>query len=368
MAEINFSLSVLKVATLATTSFLLAFFVTPFLTHILYKYKLWRKSARTQALGGGDVPFFQKFHAEGEVKTPRFGGLLIWVVPPFVALIFWFLAQTNIWWLEKFNFLSRGQTWLPLATLFASCAVGFIDDIMQVIARPTRGIFKPLWDHLGKYVAGGLSLYYRFALVALIGFSGALWFFYKLGWSTIHIPGNGDIAIGIFYIPLFVIIMLATYSGGVIDGIDGLSGGTFASIFASYGVIAFSRGQIDLAAFCFVLAGAILAFLWFNIPPARFYMGETGMMGLTAALTVVAFLTDSVFVLPLIGFLLVLESASVIIQLLSKKFRHGKKVFLAAPIHHHFEAKGWPPYKVTMRFWVIGVVCAIAGVAIRLLG
>jgi phospho-N-acetylmuramoyl-pentapeptide-transferase len=161
--------------------------------------------------------------------------------------------------------------------------------------------------------------------------------------------------------------MLATYTGGVIDGLDGLSGGTFASIFAAFGIIAFARNQIDLAAFCFVVAGAILAFLWYNIPPARFYMGETGTMGLTATLTVVAFLTDSVLVLPIIGFLLVIESGSVIIQLFSKKFRK-KKVFLAAPIHHHFEALGWPHYKVTMRFWVIGVVAAIVGVAIRLLG
>lgn len=323
---------------------------------------------RKEALGGGTVPFFQKFHGEGELKTPRFGGVLIWLVPPAVALIFLLLAQTNIWRLEKFNFLSRGQTWLPFAILAAASGVGFLDDILQVISPPTKGLFKPLWSFLGKYVAGGLSLKYRFALVALIGLTGALWFFYKLDWSTIHIPGNGELFIGVLYIPLFILVMLATYSGGVIDGIDGLSGGTFASIFAAYGVIAFSRGQIDLAAFCFVMAGAILAFLWFNIPPARFYMGETGMMGLTASLTVVAFLTDSVLVLPVIAILLVAESASVIIQLLSKKFRHGKKVFLAAPIHHHFEALGWPPYKVTMRFWVIGVIAAIAGVAIRLLG
>lgn len=368
MADIHFSLSILKVAALVTTSFLLALFLAPLLTHVLYKYRLWRKTVRQEALGGGDVPFFKKFHGEGEVKTPRFGGVLIWIVPLLVAAIFLILAQTNISWLEKFNFLSRGQTWLPLATLFFASAVGFLDDILQVLSPPTKGMLKPIWGIFGKYVAGGLSLRYRFALVALIGFIGASWFFYKLGWSTIHIPGVGDLAIGIFYIPLFVIVMLATYSGGVIDGIDGLSGGTFASIFGAYGVIAFSRGQIDLAAFCFVVTGAILAFLWFNIPPARFYMGETGMMGLTASLTVVAFLTDSVFVLPVIAFLLVIETGSVIIQLLSKKLRHGKKVFLAAPIHHHFEAKGWPPYKVTMRFWVIGVICAIAGVALRLLG
>lgn len=368
MEDINFSQSVLKIAALTTTSFLLAFLLTPFLVNILYKHKLWRKTVRTSALGGGSVPFFQKFHGEDEVKTPRFGGVLIWLVPLAVSCMFFVLAQTQIWWLEKLNFLSRGQTWLPLTTLFAAGAVGFLDDIMQVISPPAQGFFRRLWQRLGKYVAGGLHLKYRFALVALIGFAGGWWFFYKLGWSTIHIPGNGDWSIGILYIPIFVIVMLATYSGGVIDGIDGLSGGTFASIFGAYGIIAFSRGQVDLAAFCFVIVGAILAFLWFNIPPARFYMGETGIMGLMASLCVVAFLTDSVLVLPIIAILLVGESASVIIQLLSKRLRQGKKVFLAAPIHHHFEAKGWPSYKVTMRFWVIGVVAAIAGVAITLLG
>ena len=161
--------------------------------------------------------------------------------------------------------------------------------------------------------------------------------------------------------------MMATYSGGVIDGLDGLAGGAFAAIFGAYAVIALFLGQINLAAFSAVILGAILAFLWFNIPPARFYMGESGMMGLCAALTVIAFLTDSVLVLPIIGFLLVIESGSVILQLLSKKFRN-KKIWLAAPIHHHFEAKGWPAYRVTMRFWVIGVVAAIVGVTIRLFG
>jgi len=362
------SLSVIKLAILATASFALAILLTPLLTAILYKYKLWRKTVRTKALGGGDVPFFKQFHSEGEIKTPRFGGMLIWIVPPTIAALFFLLAQTNISWLEKLNFLSRGQTWLPLATLIAASAVGFADDLLQVISAPTKGFLQSMWNIFGKHIAGGLNLKYRFALVALIGLAGGLWFFYKLGWNTIHIPGGGDPVIGIFYIPLFVIIMLATYSGGVIDGIDGLSGGTFSSIFAAFGVIAFAQGQVDLAAFCFVLVGAIFAFLWFNIPPARFYMGETGMMGLTAALTVVAFLTDSVLVLPIIAILLVAETASVIIQLLSKKLRNGKKILLAAPIHHHFEAKGWPPYKVTMRFWIIGVIAAIAGVAVRLLG
>jgi phospho-N-acetylmuramoyl-pentapeptide-transferase len=353
------SMNAIKLASLGASGFALAFFLTPALTYFLYKHEMWRKVVRHQALGGGDVPIFKKFHGEGEVQIPRFGGILIWVTPPILILLFYVLAQSGIFWFEKLNFLSRGQTWLPLATLIAASAVGFLDDILQVVKIPIKSF---------SHFAGGLNLTYRFGLMSAIGLVGALWFFYKLGWDTIHVPGVGDFTIGLLYIPFFVLIMLATYSGGVIDGLDGLAGGAFASIFGAFAVIAFSQGKIDLAAFCLVITGALLAFLWFNIPPARFYMGETGIMGLTATVTVVAFLTDSVLVLPIIAFLLVAESSSVIIQLLSKKLRHGKKVFLAAPIHHHFEALGWPHYKITMRFWVIGVVMATIGVAIRLIG
>lgn len=362
------SFSVIKITLLASLSFLVALSLTPWLTNILYKHKLWRKSVRQTAMGGGGLPIFQKFHQEGEINTPRFGGVLIWITPPCIALLFFLLSKTGNVWLENLNFLSRSETWLPLITLLTASSVGFLDDILQVISTPTNTFLRFIWEKINKYTAGGLSLKLRFTLISFIGLSGALWFFYKLGWDTISIPFTGDIFLGWLMIPFFVVVMLATYSGGVIDGIDGLSGGAFTSIFAAYGLIALSQGQINLATFCFVLVGAILAFLWFNIPPARFYMAETGIMGLTATLTVIAFLTDSVMVLPIIGILLVAESASVIIQVTSKKLRKGKKVFLAAPIHHHFEGIGWPKEKITMRFWIIGVIAAFVGVAIRLLG
>jgi len=269
--------------------------------------------------------------------------------------LFYFLALVfDGFWFSRFNFLSRGQTWLPLFTLIVASLVGFADDILQVFGK-------------GKYVGGGMSFGRRFLVVVLIGLIGGLWFFYKLGWSMIYIPVLGYITIGFWYVPLFILVMLACWSGGVIDGLDGLAGGAFISIFGAFTIIAFSLGKIDLAAFCAVIFGALLTFLWFNIPPARFYMGETGILGLTSTMAVVAFLTDSIIVLPIIAGLLVIESGSVILQLLSKRFRK-KKIFLSAPIHHHFEAKGWPHYKVTMRFWIIGIVLAIIGVAIRLLG
>lgn len=320
----------------------------------MYKYKLWRKEVRTKAIDGKELTYFQKFHSEGEIKVPRFGGVLIWLTPLIVLSFFYLLSGIDIWWLQKLNFLSRSQTWLPIFALLTASLVGLADDFLQIMGK-------------GKYIAGGLTLKQRLVLMGLIGLVGAWWFFAKLGWSSLHVPGIGDFEIGIWYIPLFITVMMATYSGGVIDGLDGLAGGAFAAIFGAFAGIALFLGQVDLAAFSAVILGALLAFLWFNIPPARFYMGESGIMGLTATLTVVAFLTNSVLVLPIIGILLVMESGSVIIQLLSKKFR-GKKVLLASPIHHHFEAKGWPPHKVTMRFWIIGVAAAIFGLGIRLLG
>ena len=332
----------------------IAFWLTPILTHYLYKYKLWRKEARVKSIDGRELVYFKKFHSKDEVFVPRFGGLLIWISVSILAIVFFLLSYTNIWWLKKFNFLTRSQTWLPLFSLIAASLVGLSDDTLQVLKR-------------GRYIGGGLALRWRLILVALIGLIGGWWFYSKLGVSAIHIPGDGDFFLGALYIPVFILVMLAVYSGGVIDGLDGLSGGAFGIMFSAFGGIALFTGQIDIAAFCFAVTGAILAFLWFNIPPARFYMGETGMLGLCCALTVVAFLTDSVLVLPIIGFLLVIEAGSVILQLIWKKFFH-KKLFFASPIHHHFEAMGWPHYKITMRFWVVGVVAAIVGVAIRLLG
>lgn len=353
--EINNISNVIKVFGLSALSFTIAILLTPLLTHYLYKYKLWRKEVRNTAPDGTKTPLFAELHKDRETKVPRLGGVLIWITTLAVALIFWLLAKfTDIPFLDKINFLSRNQTWLPLFIMVAASLLGLADDLLQVFQK-------------GSYVAGGIKFRHRLLVVFLIALSGALWFYYKLDWRTIYIPGLGDIFIGIWYIPLFIATMILLFSSSIVDGIDGLAGGVFAAIFAAYGGIAFFRGQIDLAAFAGVILGALLAFLWFNIPPARFYMGESGILGLTTSLTVIAFLTDSVLALPIIGFILMAEVASDIIQFAFKRFR-GKKVFLIAPIHHHFEAIGWPPHKVTMRFWVIGVVTAIIGMVVALIG
>lgn len=348
-------LNVLKVFGLSSLAFFLAIFLTPILTHYLYKYKMWKKKARNEALGGGETPIFNQMHKDKEVGTPRMGGILVWAIALIIILLFFFISKIFPSDLtSKLNFLSRGQTWLPLFTLITASLIGLIDDVLQIRGR-------------GGYTAGGMSLAKRILIVIAIGLIGAWWFYAKLEMSSIIVPFLGEINLGLLFIPIFVLAMLAMFSGGVIDGIDGLSGGIFAAIFSAYAGIAFFQNQIDLAAFCGVLVGGILAFLWFNIPPARFYMGETGILGLTTTLTVVAFLTKSAIPLLIIAFPLLAASGSVIIQLISKKFFH-KKVFLVAPIHHHFEALGWPSYKVTMRFWVISIVLALIGMVIALIG
>lgn len=352
-SELTFN--VIKVLSLATLGALGAVLWTPFLTHFLYKYKLWKKNARKKTITGEEASIFYNLHRKRETKVPRLGGLLIWVTVLIIIFLIYGLSRiSDSSLIQRINLLSREETWLPFFTLVAASLVGLFDDTLQVKKK-------------GKYIAGGLSFKKRLLIITFIGIVGAWWFFYKLGWDMLHIPLLGDFSIGFWYIPLFVLVMIACWSGGVIDGIDGLSGGTFASIFGAFSLIAFSQGKIDLASFCGLIAGALLAFLWFNIPPARFYMGETGILGLTSTMAVVAFLTNSVMVLPIIAGLLVLETGSIILQLASKKIR-GKKIWLSTPIHHHLEAKGWPPYKVTMRFWIIGIVLAIVGVALRLLG
>ncbi|HRY62652.1 MAG TPA: hypothetical protein P5056_02700 [Candidatus Paceibacterota bacterium] len=316
---------------------------------------MWKKKARNEALGGGETPIFNQLHKEKETGTPRMGGIIIWASTLLTILILSLLSDLfPSVATQKLNFLSQNQTWLPLFALVAASLVGLADDLLQV------------WGG-GGYVAGGLALSKRVVFVLIMGFIGAYWFYFKLGMTAIAVPFAGPIELGILFIPFFMLVMLAIFSGGVIDGIDGLAGGIMAVMFSAYGVIAFFQNQIDLATFCAAIVGGTLAFLWFNVPPARFYMSETGMLGLTVTLSIIAFLTDSVAVLPIIAFPLIATSASVVIQYLSKKYR-GKKVFLVAPLHHHFEAIGWPAAKVTMRYWILSIIFAVVGMIVSILG
>lgn len=349
-------IDVVKILLPTAAAFFVGVAITPFLADFLYRHKMWKKSSVKLTMDGREATISSKLHNDEERKTPRMGGVVVWGSVFTTAFLFFFLSvifPDSIF--SKLSFLSRNQTWLPLFTLIAGGLFGLIDDYL--VCREA-----------GTYAGGGLSLRVRLAFVLLLSIAGGWWFYAKLGMDSVHVPFAGDVHLGLLFVPLFIIFMIGIYSGGIIDGVDGLSGGVFAAIFTAYAVIAFAQGQIDLAAFSSVVVGGLLAFLWFNIPPARFFNSETGTMALTTSLTVVAFLTKAVLVLPIIAFLLIATSASSLIQILSKKYRGGKKVFLVAPLHNHFQALGWPPYKVTMRYWVISVVLALIGTIIALVG
>jgi phospho-N-acetylmuramoyl-pentapeptide-transferase len=342
-------IEVSRVFAILAISFIAAMALTPVLTHFLYKYKIGK-----QIRAEGDTPVFTALHKKKE-GTPTMGGLLIWVIVPLLAILFWVFSiviDNSI--IEDLNFLDRAQTYLPLGILVLAGLVGALDDIMGVFRIGPKG--------------GGLRIKERILLYTFVAVVGAYWFYFKLGWDMIHIPGIGDFAIGFWYFPLFIFIIVATsFSLNETDGLDGLAGGVALPAFGVFGAIAFAQGSVELAMFCAAITGALLAFLWFNVHPARFYMGDTGSMALGVTLGTIAMLTNSFLILPFVCFILVIESLSVIIQLASKKFRH-KKVFRSAPIHHHFEALGWPECKVTMRFWIIAWVMAVIGLVIGLMG
>lgn len=350
--------NIVKVITPAVTAFVIGIAITPILTHYLYTYKAWKKKPGKTALDGKEAVEFNKLHelSDQEKHTPRMGGVVIWASAAITILgisLLAYLFPQSIF--SELDFLSRGQTWIPLMTLLVGALVGFVNDILDI-----RG------------EGNGLSLKRRIAIITILSLFIGWWFWAKLDITGVMIPFDGLLTIGWLIIPFFLIVSLALYASGVIDGIDGLSGGVFSSIFASYAIIAYSQQQYDLAAFAATVAGGILAFLWFNIPPARFYMTETGTMALTLTIAVLAFMTDSlgngvgISVLPIVAGLLCITVASNILQVASKKIR-GRKLFRIAPIHHHFEALGWPGYKVTMRYWVLSIVLAFAGVIIAII-
>jgi phospho-N-acetylmuramoyl-pentapeptide-transferase len=313
-----------------TVSFLIALVAAPILTDFLYKNRVGKR-LRQHGVDGEATPIFSQLHRD-KAGTPVMGGLLFWVTTAVLTVIF--------------N-LSREQTWLPVFTLVAAGIIGAVDDIMNVLGKGSNG--------------GGLRLKHKFWIYLAIAIVGAWWFYGKLEQNSLLIPLYGEIVLGWWYIPLFIgTVIFTAFSVNQTDGLDGLAGGVTGMACAFFTLICLIQGQIGLAIFCATLLGSLLGFLWFNINPARFFMGDTGSMALGMVLPILAFLTNSVAVLPFILFIPYLEGISTVIQIFSKKILH-RKVFQVAPIHHHFEAIGWPETKVTMRFWVVAAISASIG-------
>jgi phospho-N-acetylmuramoyl-pentapeptide-transferase len=338
-----------KILILSTLAFIFAILWTPLLTHYLYKYKLG-KSIRNS----GKTPIFSKLHAH-KAGTPTMGGILIWLTLLILIIFFSFIGDLLNWQLLKnLNFLSRSETLLPLGALIATALVGLVDDWLDVRGKGSKG-------------GGGFTIGHRLFIYAIIALIGALWFYFKLDWTVLHVPFFGSFEIGWWYILIFIFVIISTaFSVNESDGLDGLAGGTLVTSYVAFGVIAFALGRYDLAAFCGVITGGLLAFLWFNIPPARFYLGDTGAMSLGVTLAIIAMLTNYVILLPIIGLLFVFESLSVILQVFHKKIKK-RKLFHSTPIHHHFQAIGWSEPKIVMRFWIISAITAAIGVILFLL-
>lgn len=319
--------------------FALAMALTPLYTTVAYRLQWWKRQ-REEAWSGGEATVYHQLHAEKHKRNiPTMAGLT------FIAAVAVVTLLLN---------LNRGQTWLPLAGMVASGAVGLLDDLINI---------------RGSGNLAGMRAKTKFALHSIIALAGGWWFFAKLGVTHVYIPGFNEVYIGALVIILFWLVVIATANSvNITDGLDGLAGGLLTSSFTAYAIICFVEGKYALAAFCATIVGALLSYTWFNIFPARFFMGDVGSFALGTALGIIAMQTNTIYLLPVIGAVYVIETGSVIINRLSRKLRHGKKVFRSSPLHHHFEALGWPETKVTMRFWILGQVAGILGLMLFVVG
>ena len=335
----------IRILIIFALAFVTALFITPFIYRLLIKFNLRKRNIRSKK----EAPVFHHFH-KNKGNTPTMGGVIIWGTVLGMAVVFLFFAKTIDGFFEYFNFVDRAETYLPLATLFISAIFGLADDLFGILGKGAK--------------SGGLTIKHKLLLYTGVAALGAWWFFFKLGFTTLYIPFVGNFDIGVWYIPFFIFVLVATaFSTNETDGLDGLSGGVLLFAFGAMAIVAFTTGQFELSAMIAAILGSLLAFLWFNIYPAKFFMGDTGSMSLGITLGVIAMLTNTALFLPFFGIILIGESVSVIIQTLSKKFRK-RKIFYSTPIHHHFEALGWPESQITMRFWIISAVFAILGLVL----
>jgi phospho-N-acetylmuramoyl-pentapeptide-transferase len=351
----------IKILLSAVGTFSVGMFVSSYLIAYGKKHEWWKKNRKVEALTGGEAVITQQIRnrerndgGKNEDAVVRPGGVVIWLSVFLVAAFFWILAD-NIPFINKIDFVSRNQTWLIIFGMVFTGLLGLVDDLSIC------GKNFPLIKN------NGLSFKWRILVMFLLSVFIAYWFFVKLEMIEIFVPFFGLLNIGILIVPLIILAVVVMSCVSVIDGIDGLSGGLFAVAFASYGLIAVAQDQINIAAFCFAVVGACVAFLWYNIMPAKFYNSETGVLSLSTSLTLIALLTNQLFVLPIIALPLLSGPISSFLQIFSKKF-FGKKMFIVAPLHHHFQAIGFASHTVVMRYWIVAIMCSFLGTILALAG
>ncbi len=326
-------------------AFVVALLLTPFVFHFLEKYGLKKKNIRDEK----SAPVFYAHHKE-KSETPTMGGIVIWGTVLGLAVIFFAADWLFNGFASYFNFVDRAETYLPLAALAFSAIVGLADDFFGILRIGPHG--------------GGLTVKHKLILYTVVSLIGAWWFHFRLGWSVLYVPFWGNVDLGLWYLPFFVFVIVATaFSMNETDGLDGLAAGVSFFAFGAFAILSFALHRYDLTAMLAAMLGALLAFLWYNIHPAKFFMGDTGSMSLGITLGVVAMMTNTALLLPFFGFILVIESLSVIIQTISKKV-FKRKVFLSTPIHHHFQGIGWLESQITMRFWIVSAVLTLFGLVL----
>ncbi len=325
----------------------------PFI-NLLYRLKFQRQRENQKDIFGAITSIVNRLHG-WKVGTPNAGGVLIILVAIVLSAIFYKLVpgydiRTKLY----------GINWVAVslyATLIMFGGLGLYDDVRKFYGLSLAG-------------AWGLRLRYKFILQWVFALFIAWILYAKLGYSSVHIPVfNSDVDLGSLYVLFAAFVIVSTTNAvNITDGLDGLATGLTTIALVVFWVLASFSGQLDTVLFIAVMIGSLLAFLYFNIFPARVWLGDTGALALGAMLAVIALLLNASLILPFVGLIFMIETASSLLQWSSKVLRGGKKIFLVAPIHHHFEAKGWDETKVTMRFWLAGAVSAFVGLFVAFLG
>ncbi len=339
--EVNFFLNLIKNLILGILSFLISLILVPLYLKLALRFKLFDKPHRENA------PIASEMLKEKE-GTPTMAGVIIWLPPLILAFLFLFLKDLSDIF-SFLNFVDRRETYLPLAGLFLGGFFGLIDDLIRQ------------YNHKGFRRRDTLLIYFTISILF------AWWFVSKLNINFIDLVNQRFFIGTTFFFLYFVFVFLATVlSGDITDGVDGLFGSLSFSIILILTIFAFLNQDYNLSSFGATLLGSLLAYLWFNFYPAKFFDGNTGSFSVGVAIVLMAFFTQSSLLLPLLAPIFVIEALSVIIQLFSKKV-FKRKIFLSTPIHHHFKAIGWHEANITFRFFIINILGCLFSLVIYFL-
>jgi len=327
-------------------SFAATFFAAVPFIDLLYKLKFQRRAETQKDIFGIITSIVNRLHG-WKVGTPNGGGTLIILITIILSAIFYQLTQ----------FALNATGWILYFTIVSFGLLGLYDDVRKFYGFEQAG-------------AWGLRLRYKFVLQWILALIIGWLLYNQMNLSSIFIPVFGtEIELGKWFIAFAAFVIVSTTNAvNVTDGLDGLAVGLTIIALSAFWILASATAFGDVTLFIAVMIGSLLAFLYFNIYPARVWLGDTGALSLGAMLAVIALMINSSLVLPFVGLVFVIEIVSSLSQWVSKATRGGKKIFIAAPIHHHFEARGWDETKVTMRFWLAGAISAFLGLFIALLG